>query len=125
MWNEGKVVDRVFVMGLAVGDDRRQRRLAARSRGGGNCHQQGQPSVDMQKPFHLPYTLPRLYDPGASAFAAVHRGTATERDDSLCAIGQIKRSGSLHIVDCRIRHRLIIDTTGNFPLLQRPLPALL
>ena len=51
--DQAEIVDRVFVMGIGIGDDGGKGCLASGSGSGGNGDQQGQLVHDMKDAFHL------------------------------------------------------------------------
>ena len=116
--NQAEIIDGVFIMLLAIRDDGRQGRLAARSRRGGNRDQKWEPLMYLQKALHLADTLPGLRDPRARRLGAVHGGAAAKGDNSLGSIFQIKLPRLFHVPDRRIGHRPVVDAAVDAALLQ-------
>ena len=111
--DQGKVVDGIFVVGLAVGDNGGQRRLAAGAGGGGHRDQQRQRPHHVQQALHLCQRLVRPGDARAAGLGAVHAGPAAKGDDGPAAGIQIQPAGGLHVGHGGVGHRIVKDGHAN------------
>ena len=111
--NEHKVVNRVLIVRLVIGDNRRERDFASRTGGSGNRDKQRQKTVNAQQAAHLVDGLVWLRNARAHALGAVHGRTATKADNGPAVVLAIQRRRFLHIRDRGVRTRFGIDRNAN------------
>ena len=102
------VVDSVFFVCFAVGNNRRKRSFAARACRSRNGYEHRDFLADFQKTFHLAYGLFGSSHSRADYFCAVHRRAAAESDDALTVALFVHFQSVLYVVNRRIGYRIVI-----------------
>ncbi len=95
--DEHKVVNRVLVVRLVIGNYRRKRDLASRACRGGNGDEQRQTTVDAQQAAHLVDGLVWLRNARPHTLGAVHGRTATKADNGLAGALSIQGRRFFHV----------------------------
>ena len=103
------IVDGIFLVRLRIGNDRGDRRFATRSRGGGDSKQRREFFADLERAFHLGNGLIGTNHFASNAFCAIHRGTASERDDALAIVFFVEGVRFFDVADRRVGNGLVVD----------------
>ena len=93
-----RIVERILLVGLGVGNNGGESGLGAGAGGGGNREERRQLLAYFELSAHLLNGLIRADDSCSRTLGAVHRRTAAESDEALAAVVKIELADFLDIV---------------------------
>ena len=107
-----QIHDRIFVVGLIVGDNGGNRCLRAGTRRGRNRNKGRQFLQNAQQTGHLADRLVRTHDACGSSLGRVHRGTAADGDEAVASVFQIHGANLFHRADAGVGFHLCKHDPG-------------